>query len=62
MEDIVQIKLLFVAALLVMSGIVALLAYAVARLGEWLRARAGRARRPAVTRRPVKNIPVRGTR
>jgi hypothetical protein len=62
MEDIVQLKLLFVAALLVMSGIVTLLAYAIARLGEWFRARAGRARRPTVTRRPVKSIPVRGTR
>ena len=62
MEDIVHVKLLFVAAVLVMSGIVTLLAYAIARLGDWLRARAGRARRSTGTRRPVKQIPARGTR
>lgn len=62
MEDIVQIRLLFVAGLLVMSVMAGLLAYAGARAGDWLRARAGRARPAGVTRRTVKNVPVRGTR
>lgn len=62
MEDIVQIRLLFVAGLLVMSGVVVLLAYAGARVGDWVRGRMELARPTAVRRRPVKNIPVRGTR
>ena len=58
MEDIVQIRLLFVAGLLVLSGMALILAYAIARLGEWDRGRVGHARsRPA-----IKDIPVRGTR
>jgi len=62
MEDIVRIKLLFVAGLAVMSGMVTLLAYVIARLGDAVRTRAGRARPTTATRRVVKNIPVRGTR
>jgi hypothetical protein len=60
MEDIVQIRLLFVAALLVMAGVLTLLAYAIERLGE--RLRTGRARASRIGRRTVKHIPVRGTR
>jgi archaellum component FlaG (FlaF/FlaG flagellin family) len=45
MEDIVQIRLLFVVGLLVMAGVLALLASATVRLGDWLRALAGRTRR-----------------
>jgi archaellum component FlaG (FlaF/FlaG flagellin family) len=62
MEDIVQIRLLFVAGLLVMAGVMALLASATVRLGEWLRARAGRTRPPMMARQSGKNIPARGTR
>jgi hypothetical protein len=62
MEDIVQIKLLFVAGVLGMAGVMALLATAVVRLGEWLRARAGRPRSSVVVRQTGKNIPARGTR
>jgi hypothetical protein len=62
MEDIVQIKLLFVAGVLGMAGVMALLATAVVRLGEWLRARAGRPRPSVVVRQTGKNIPARGTR
>ena len=60
MEDIVQIRLLFVAALLVMAGVLTLLAYAIERLGE--RLRTGRARASSTARRTVKHIPVRGAR
>lgn len=62
MEDIVQIRLLFVAGLLVMAGVMVLLAYAIAGAGDWLRACAGRARPAGVTRRTVKSVPARGTR
>lgn len=62
MEDIVHIRLLFVAGLVVMSGVVTLLAYALARLGDRLRARIERARPSTVTRATVKEIAVRGTR
>jgi hypothetical protein len=62
MEDIVQIRLLFVVGLLVMFGVMALLAFATVWLGDWLRARAGRPR-PSVGARPTgKGIPMRGTR
>ena len=62
MEDIVQIRIVFVAGLLVMSGVLAVLASATVRLGEWLRARAGRARPAMGARQAVKDIPMRGTR
>ena len=62
MEDIVQIRLLFVVGLLVMSGVMALLAFATMRLGDWLRARAARTRRSMGARQTVKDIPMRGTR
>jgi hypothetical protein len=62
MEDIVQIRLLFVVGLLVMSGVMALLAFAAVRLGDWLRARAGRPRASVDARPTGKNIPMRGTR
>jgi hypothetical protein len=62
MEDIVHIRLLFVAGLLGMAGVMALLASAAARFGEWLRARAGRARPSVVIRQTGKDIPMRGTR
>jgi hypothetical protein len=56
MEDIVTMKLLFLAGLLVLSGMALIFAYVIARLGEW--GRVGRAwSRPA-----IKDIPVRGTR
>ena len=62
MEDIVQIRLLFVVGALVTFGVVVPLAYAIARLTDWLRARAGRARPATVARRIVKEMPARGTR
>jgi archaellum component FlaG (FlaF/FlaG flagellin family) len=62
MEDIVQIRIVFVVGLLVMSGVLALLAFATVRLGDWLRARAGRTRPSMGARQTVKNIPMRGTR
>jgi len=62
MEDIVHIRLLFVAGLLVMSAGMALLAFATARLGDWLRARAGRTRPAMGARQTAKDIPMRGTR
>jgi hypothetical protein len=62
MEDIVQIRLLFVAGVLVMFGVVAPLPYAVARLVDWLRARAERARPATRARRTVSEMPARGTR
>ena len=58
MEDIVLMRLLFLAGLLVLSGMALIFAYAVVRRGEWGRVRVGHARsRPA-----IKDIPVRGTR
>lgn len=62
MEDIVHIRLLFVVGLLVMAGVIALLASAIASLGDSLRARGARPRPPMVTRQTVKDIPVRGAR
>lgn len=62
MEDIVQIRLLFVVGLLVMAGVMALLASATVRLGDWLRVRAARTRPSMGARQTVKNIPMRGTR
>ena len=62
MEDIVHIRLLFVAGLVVVAGVMVLLAYAIARAGDWLRACAGRARPAGVTHGTVKSVPVRGTR
>ena len=62
MEDIVHIRLLFVAGLLVMSVGMALLAFAPARLGDRLRARAGRPRPAMGARQTAKDIPMRGTR
>ena len=60
MEDIVFMRLLFVAGLLLMSGVMALLALAITWLGEeWVRARSAPVR-PARPR--VKRIPVGGTR
>ena len=59
MEDIVYMRLLFVAGLLVMSGVMALFALAITWLGEWVRARSARIQ-PARPR--VKDIPVGGTR
>jgi len=60
MEDIAYMRLLFVAGLLVMSGVMALLALAITWLGEeWVRARSERIQ-PARPR--VKDIPVGGTR
>jgi hypothetical protein len=58
MEDIVHLRLLFVAGLLVMSGVMAMLAVAIAWLGDWLRARSAGVR----PRYRVKDIPVGGTR
>jgi hypothetical protein len=58
MEDIVLMKLLFLAGLLVLSGMALIFAYVIARLGEWGRVRVGRAR----SRPTIKDIPVRGTR
>lgn len=58
MEDIVLMKVLFLAGLLVLSGIALGLAYVIARLGEWGRVRVGRVR----SRPTIKDIPVRGTR
>ena len=60
MEDIVQIRLLFVAGLLVMAGMLTLLAYTIERLEE--RLRIGRVRSPSAARRPARRIPVGGTR
>ncbi len=60
MEDIVQIRIVFVVGLLMMAGVLALLVFAVVWLGEWLRARAGHAR-PAV-RGTGQSLPARGTR
>lgn len=59
MEDIVFMRLLFVAGLLLMSGVMALLALATTWLGDRVRARAARVQ-PARPR--VKRIPVGGTR
>ena len=59
MEDIVYMRLLFGAGLLVMSGVMALLALAITWLGNWARARSA----PVQPARPrVKRIPVGGTR
>jgi hypothetical protein len=60
MEDIVHIRLLFVAGLLVMAGVLTLLAYTIERIGE--RVRTGRARSSSAARRTVKRIPVGETR
>lgn len=58
MEDIVYMKRLFVAGLLAMSGVMALLALAIASLGDWVvRSTGVRSARPR-----VKGIPVGGTR
>lgn len=62
MEDIVQIRLLFVTGVLVMFGVVAPLAYTVARLVDRVRARTGRARPATRARRAVNEMPARGTR
>lgn len=62
MEDIVQIRIGFVVGLLVMAGVLALLAFATVRLGDWLRARGGRTRPYMAARHTVKDIPMRGTR
>lgn len=62
MEDIVQIRIVFVVGLLVMSGVLALLASATVRLGDWVRAPAGRTRPYMGARHTVKDIPMRGTR
>jgi hypothetical protein len=62
MEDIVQIRIGFVVGLLVMAGVLALLASATVRLGDWLRARAGRTRPSMGARQTVKDIPMRGAR
>jgi archaellum component FlaG (FlaF/FlaG flagellin family) len=62
MEDIVQIRLLFVVGLLVASGVMALLASATVRLGDRLRVRARRTRPSMGARQTVKDIPMRGTR
>jgi len=62
MEDIVQIRLVFVVGLLVMAGVMALLVSATVRLGDWLRARAGRTRPSMGARQTVKDIPMRGAR
>lgn len=62
MEDIVQIRIVFVVGLLVMAGVLALLAFATVRLGDWLRARAERTRPSMAARQTVKDIPMRGTR
>ncbi len=59
MEDIVYMRLLFVAGLLVMSGVMALLALAIGSLGEWVR---GRSARVQPVRPRVNDIPVGGTR
>jgi hypothetical protein len=59
MEDIVYMRLLFVAGLLVMSGVMALLALAITWLGEWVRPRSARIH---PVRPRVKDIPVGGTR
>ena len=56
MEDIVQIRIVFVVGLLVMAGVLALLAFATVRLGDWLRARAGRTRPSMGARQTVKNM------
>jgi hypothetical protein len=58
MEDIVLIKALFVAGLFMLSGVALIAAHAIARIAEWARTRGGR----ATPRRPMKDIPVRGTR
>ena len=62
MEDIVQIRIVFVVGLLVMAGVLALLAFGTVRLGDWLRARAGRTQPYMAARHTVKDIPMRGTR
>ena len=59
MEDIVYMRLLFVAGLLVMSGVMALLALAITWFGESVRARSARIH---PVRPRVKDIPVGGTR
>jgi hypothetical protein len=59
MEDIVYMRLLFVAGLLVMAGVMVLLALAIVSLGEWVRARSARVQ---PVRPRVKDIPVGGTR
>ena len=59
MEDIVHMRLLFVAGVLLMSGVMATLALAITRLGDWGRARSAHVR-PA--RHGVKDMPVGGTR
>ncbi|HEY7434994.1 MAG TPA: hypothetical protein VIE41_07630 [Methylomirabilota bacterium] len=58
MEDIVLIRLLFVAGLFGLSGTALVSAYVIARLGRRGRARVGR----AVPRQIMTGIPVRGTR
>jgi len=62
MEDIIHMRLLFVAGVLGMAGVMALLATAVVRLRDWVRARAERPRPSVVVRQAGKNIPARGTR
>jgi hypothetical protein len=63
MEDIVQIRLLFVAGLLALSGMLGFVAYAIGRWSDRFRARGAERGRPEAVRRPtVKNVPLRGTR
>ncbi|HSL47507.1 MAG TPA: hypothetical protein VK878_00480 [Candidatus Deferrimicrobiaceae bacterium] len=62
MDEMVLIKVLFLAGLLALSGVMLLLAHAIGRLGEWRDARTGRARPARVERQSVKQVPARGTR
>ena len=62
MDEMVLIKVLFLAGLLALSGVTLLLAHAIGRLGEWRDARTGRARPARVERQTVKQVPARGTR
>lgn len=60
MEDILMIRLMFVAALLVMVGVIAAFGHAIAHLGGRFHARD---RRPGtVPRQTRQSIPARGTR
>jgi len=60
MEDIVQIRLMFVAGVLAIGGVTALLSYAIGELQSRLAARDGRS--TITARRRVKDTPLRGTR
>lgn len=62
MDEMVLIKVLFLAGLPAPSGAMWVLAPATGRPGEWRAARTGRARPAPVERQSVRQVPAGGTR